>query len=286
MKLYYIDEGTPRAMPQIEKGIAAVYQLKEEFHPYLEIVFLPYREGQQQGIILQTKTDSIKKNYTFNTQKDIDDLRQIIWFYLLKENKGFKTTGNGDDSIQFNITSTWKEKMAQQNKKYCCKIMLPNIQNKIDNYNVVDEIYRLSPNNNQTIGICKKVRYKICDNNYPFGTFTNNICRSEVTKLCETNNNIQNNYIKNYKKDLFNKLEDNDFKVNKRDLDNIVMAGMFVDSGFREGNKSNNIVKWPNGKNFTANDYYRSLEGFGNNNNNWIFFILVILFIFILVQLF
>ena len=56
-------------MSEIIPAISAVYQMEQEFSPYLVVEF----EGnntEKEGIILQTKSGDIRKYYTFNNKQD------------------------------------------------------------------------------------------------------------------------------------------------------------------------------------------------------------------------
>src|SRR3990170_5160247 len=84
MRLWYIDKPECRHISEIMHGIKAVYQMEQEFFPYLSVDFLPNKDNEPTGILLQAGKEFIRKNYTFDSKDDINKLRNLIWKYLLK----------------------------------------------------------------------------------------------------------------------------------------------------------------------------------------------------------
>ena len=259
MKLFYIDSGKTRHMFDVVKGIKAVAQLEQEFSPYLHLIYLPRYEGQEQGIILQTQNEAIKRNYTFETEKDINDLRNLIWHYLLKENPNIKmdNCNNGDNGInkndskygvQFSVIEGWQTKKRMMNKARCCKKILNNPQASIDSYNILADRYKLKTNDVQDRNICKKVRYQICDQSYPSRSPNHDYCMKHVNMLCDNGypnkiTDLKNQYIQNIQNDLYKYLENNNYNVDKQKFDEIMSAGMFDNLHLHPGNMSSKDLK-------------------------------------------
>ena len=69
--------------------------MEQEFYPYLNIRFLPHRDAIGPGIILKTKHETIKSSYSFDSPRDIDDLRNLLWYYLKQDYNIKDITSNG-----------------------------------------------------------------------------------------------------------------------------------------------------------------------------------------------
>ncbi len=257
MKLFYIDSGKIRHMFDVVKGIKAVAQLEQEFAPYIHLIYLPRYEDQDQGIILKTHNETIKRNYTFETENDINDLRKLIWYYLLKENPNIKIEKcNNNDvykndayyGVQFDVIEGWQAKKRMMNKARCCKVFLNNPQANTDSYNILADRYKLKTNDVQDKNICKKVRYQICDQSYPLNSPNHDYCMKNTTILCDSGYpnkvvDIKNQYIKDTQNNLYKYLENNDFKVDKQKFDEIIEAGMFDNLHLHPGNMSSKDLK-------------------------------------------
>jgi len=270
MKLFYIDSGKTRHMFDVVKGIKAVAQLEQEFAPYLHLIYLPRYEGQEQGVILQTHNEAIRRNYTFETENDINNLRNLIWHYLLKENPNIKVdncdTGNTGNTgvykndsyygVQFDVVEGWQAKKRMMNKAKCCKKFINNPQAAIDSYNILADRYKFKTDDIQDRNICKKVRYQICDQSYPLRSPGHDYCMKNTTLLCDNGYpnkivDLKNQYVKDTQNNLYKYLENNDYKVDKQKFDEIMNAGMFDNLHLHPGNMSSKDLK----EGFSDSDY-------------------------------
>jgi hypothetical protein len=159
-------------------------------------------------------------------------------------------------------------------------------------YNVLHEVYRVDTHDNQDRNICKKVRGEECGNNYPSNSDTYRRCVDEVNWLCNRGYPKPNRDVKKLEElakkirlKIYNYLNQNNLKVNKKKFDEIMDAGLFTDLGNRMGNKVFNDKNVRAGLNeiFTEKDYYLGLiEGFGDDpvkKSNGVWWLVVILLI-------
>lgn len=292
MRLFLIDSGPCRYTKDFTPAIFAISQMETEFYPFLYIDYLPYRENETPGIILQTKTATIRKNYTFENKKDIEDLRKLIWYYLLRDYNIKDITKNGclKDFREYrpnHVVQGWQARKRLAAKDTCCKIVLDELTSEVLKNNILHEVYKLSNKDKQDRNICKKVRFEECGNNYPPNSATFSRCVDEVNWLC---NRVYPNkavdkmdeLVKRVRTNLYNYLNKNNLKVNKQKFDEIIDAGLFVDLGNRMGNKVANDANVRASLNniFTEKKYYLGLiEGFetGNNNLNMIIIFIILL---------
>jgi hypothetical protein len=281
MRLLHIAQGC-ESMIDIWPSIKAVYQMEAEFSPYLTIEFLPYREGQIPGIILQTKDGDIRKNYTFKNKTDIKELRDLIWKYIVPEKHIKDITKNGclTDFKEYgtsNVIQGWKAKKRALDKEKCCQLVLDSLVKDVVGNNILHEVYRLSPIDRQDKNICKKVRFEACGNNFPKGSAVFKRCVQETEWLCNhgypnVTVNKMNDFVNKVRKNLWRYLRDNDLRVNKRKFDEIISAGLFDDLGNRMGNKvaDDKNVRASLDQIFTEKDYYLGLiEGFDDEDNDF-----------------
>lgn len=61
MKLLYIDKPECRSITDIIPAIKSVYQLEQEFAPYLIVDFIPNKNNIDDGIIIYAGNEIIKK---------------------------------------------------------------------------------------------------------------------------------------------------------------------------------------------------------------------------------
>ena len=83
MRLFLIDKPSCHHIIDLMPGIKAVYQLEQEFDPYLTVDFIPNRENPP-GVLLIAGNEVIRRNYTFDDPNDIIEMRKLIWKYLKK----------------------------------------------------------------------------------------------------------------------------------------------------------------------------------------------------------
>lgn len=282
MRLFLVDGGKCQYTKDLIPAIFAVSQMEQEFHPHLYISWLPYREDETQGIILQTKTETIRRNWTFKNKKDIDELRKLIWYHLTKEKDIKDITVNGclKDFKEYNlnkVTQGWQAKKRLAAKDVCCKVVLDTITPEIVKHNILHEVFRLDSTDKLDKNTCKQVRFGECGDNYPSNTPLFNRCVKEANWVCEKgyspNSPVDkmNEFVKNVRTKLYHELNKSNLKVNKRKFDEIIDAGLFQDLGNRMGNKVANDpnVRSSLDKIFTEKDYYLGLiEGFNDQGVN------------------
>ena len=250
MRLLHFDGKTCKHMTEIMPGIKATYQMEQEFYPYLDIWFMSYDEHNEtkSGIILHTKNGDIKRYYDFKNKKELDELRDLIWYYLLKEVnitditdkdgclKDFRTVGG------MKACQGWKECLAEHKKHVYLGVA---VKQKDDKYpNVLDKVYRLQPDLNMTAEKCRKLRMVECKDNFLPGTPTYNICKTEVEWLCDhgfRKDGIvakRNKVVRDELNDIYSNLALNKGFVSKAEFDRAIEAGLF----YRMGQRSGNIV--------------------------------------------
>ena len=88
MRLFFIDSPKCRDISQITKVVAVIYQLEQEFAPYLVVEFLPnHDQADGGGIILQAGDEIINKPFIYsdeNRETELEQTRQLIWYFLKK----------------------------------------------------------------------------------------------------------------------------------------------------------------------------------------------------------
>lgn len=295
LRLYHIDGKGCRFVNDIMPGINAVYTMEQEFFPYLDIEFLPHSEFENSGIILQANDELIRRNYTFHDKKELGELRDLIWKYLLKYRKIKDITKNGclKDFREYNpnrVIQGWRNAKRLAKDDNCCAIILNKLTDEIMARKILHEVYTLSSNDEMDKDTCKKVRFGECGDNYPRGTAQFDRCTREVNWLC--NNGYPNKVVKkmdkivtDVRKKIYDDLKRNNLIVNKQKFDNIIDAGLFADLGNRMGNKVANYKNVNKTLNdiFTEKQYYLGLvEGFdgGSGFGGLMILIIIVLSLF------
>jgi len=268
----------------------AIYQLEQEFAPYLFVDFLPNTNNHAGGIILEAGDEVIEKNITFDNPNDMDTMRQLLWKYLLKYHNIRDITDKNGCIKDFSEYTTFKVrqgyKLNKLTKDRCFKFIRDCISKSYYNYLIKHPVYRLNTNPKIDKNICIKIRSRECWNNYPKNSQLYQRCMDEVNWLCQNgypNNKvveIKNNQIKQIRTDLFNYLIKNNMKVNRKMFDKIIDAGLFDHIGNRMGNKINfKDIQNTVDEYMLYNNYYNNLlEGF-DYNYNFIYLIVLILII-------
>jgi hypothetical protein len=172
-------------------AIKAIYQMEREFHPYLQVEFLP-NNTEREGIILQTKQGNIRKFYTFNNPNDIDNLRKLIWKYL---NQDYPIRDIYDkDSGTYDLRKTSRStvidtyRQAKQQKINNCNSYAPitdRYKNNINNFaGFKHQSYNLNKDYDVDRSLCKKIRSMQCDHNFPSNSHANALCKLETEYYC------------------------------------------------------------------------------------------------------
>ncbi len=248
MRLFLVDKPGCDHITDLMPGISAVYQLEQEFYPYLLVEFLPNRKDEP-GIILQAGDEIIKENYTFDKPSDIEEVRLLIWKYLLKYHNITDIAPNGCITdfrkTQTNhVTQGWQARKRERRGDQCCKIVGDLVASEIAAQIIKHEVYRVDTTDKQTRYTCKQNRYSECGNNFPPNTQLFNRCVDEVNIVCD-NAYPFNKYINDLniarqelKNNILEYLHNNDMKVNKQILDQILDAGFFECVSNRAGNNA------------------------------------------------
>jgi hypothetical protein len=288
MRLFYIDKPYCRHITEIMPGIKAVYQMEQEFFPYLLVDFIPNKDNKPEGIVLQAGNEVIRKNMSFNKKSDIDTLRKLIWKYLRKYHnprdiadekgciKNFKKT------MTFNVTQGWQAKKRNLRADVCCKWIRDTVANDITHYLIQHWSYRDPTNNEMDRNICKKIRFKECGDNYPHGTSTHKKCIDDANWLCnadcpksdpssnkkvycDKSVSIADKNIDELKLKIYKYAKDNNIKLNRKQVDQIISAGLFYQVMNRMSNFSINFLNVSQTLDsiMKENKYYdKMIEGF------------------------
>lgn len=319
MRLFYIDKPECRHITEIMPGIKATYQMEAEFEPYLVVDFLPNKNNEPEGIILEAGNEVIRRNYSFDKPEDIDDLRNLIWKYLRKYHdepsknpwdpklsmmppKDIAIDGCIKDFREAPtnvVIQGWQAKKRSMREDVCCKIVKEMVVKAFKDQEIKHWVYRVNTNNQLDRESCKKTRFEECGNNYPPNSELFNRCVKEVEWLCNNGYPVNrltkqlDDYMVKLRKDIHKRLMDNDLKVDKKLFDEIITAGLFDEVGNRMGNASTNMmelddnvdrVMWEKG-------YYTQLiEGFRKENEQiwdkkpkvYLWMVLIVIFVAII----
>lgn len=249
MKLSHFNGKICKNMMDMMPSIKVVYQMEQEFHPYLDIEFLTNSQHDENltGIVLQTQNGIIKKYSDFNTKKDVDDLRDMIWDALLKQTnlRTVDECNQNNDRVKKpdHVIQGWSNVVKEHKKHIYPKISKDILPLPKENLlRSLNPVFRKSENDVQTKDTCKKMRFQECSDNYAPASAEFGRCMAEVNWLCDNGYpnillNRHNEYASKVWTDLNNNLCKNDGYVNKKQFDNIIDAGMFYDLGMRSGNK-------------------------------------------------
>jgi hypothetical protein len=185
MRLIHIDNPNKCShISDIMPSIKAIYQLEQEFKPYLNILFVSNKNPKQnQKIILQTKNENIHREFTFKNKYEIQILRDLIWENLVKEQKIIDITEpkNFNKRGTFKVYDSYKKsKENRQNYNYTpIKVETYTKQTKI---NPTHQIFNLR-DNTLNYNQCMKQYDQLCKNNYRQDTYE--ICKLENERYCK-----------------------------------------------------------------------------------------------------
>ena len=310
MRLFLISKPGCHHITELMNGIKAVYQLEMELNPYLLVEFLPNKNNDPGGVIIQAGDEIIRRNYTFDDPNDIKELRKLLWKYLRKLHDPVDITNKNGNIINFKKTQTnkviqgWQNKKKLMKKDICCKIVRDMVAYHIYKSNsnktpfkqqlIKHPVYRYDNRDLQDKRLCKQNRFRDCGDNYPPGSILFKRCIDEANFLCNkgyprnTVRETTENYREQLKKYILKYLKDNDMKVNKQMLDLILSAGFFERVKGRAGNRAhdyNDLIKTVDKSLVDDFDYYANFiesfknEHIDNSNNIFINILLVLSFI-------
>jgi len=258
MRLLHFNGKICKHMIDIVPGIKATYQMEQEFYPYLDIDFLTNAQHDEQnsGIILQTKNGIIKRYYDFKDKKELEQLRALIWEYLLKEKNIVEveeTQQNNDRNLNPNrVIQGWSNVVKEHKQHIYPNVKSPYLNLPVDsNFRSLNNVFRLNPNDVQTKDTCKLQRYQECTDNYPAESAEFKRCVAEVNWVCENGYpnkrlELHNKYAQTVWEGIYKDLKENNGLVNKQNFDDIIDAGLFYDTGMRPGNNPPNHKRYEN----------------------------------------
>ena len=293
MRLFLIDKPGCHHIKDIMPSIMAVYQMEQEFYPYLTVEFVPHRDHQKPGIILLAGQETIRRYYTFDNPNDIKNLRKLLWKYLLKYHniKKMKEDKNGClKEIRHDQTNRviqgWQAKKREMTKEICCKGVkkiyanalsdLLETQEKEMDEKIKHPVYRVDTTNKIDRNICKKIRWEECGNNYAPNSAEHIRCVDQVNYLCNhgyPKNKLVNKVTavrKKLKAHVLDYLKKNNFRANRKMFDLIFSAGFFEHAFTRAGNKYTEYGSKEHAINdaLNENQYFEQLiEGFDINSD-------------------
>jgi hypothetical protein len=245
-------------MKDLIPGIFSVYQLEQEFYPYLSVEFIPNTKYAA-GVLIVVGDKVIRRNYTFNDPNDIVELRKLIWKYVREIDNPSDiaiTRPDGEVCIKdfnkgggFKVIQGWNNKLKSLEKNVCCKGATSETKDvPMDQQLINHEVYRYSNKDQINLPICKKLRFQECADNYPPNTPTYKRCLREANWVCENGYpcNIRTELIATYreklKNDILRYLKRNDMRVDKPMFDLIMSAGFFERPNNRVGNKASPYI--------------------------------------------
>ena len=194
MKLFHIDDSNYNHISERMDAIKTIYQMEQEFYPYLQIEFCKnLQKCKKGGVILQTKNGNIKKDFTFTNKSDIKFLRKLIWSYLIKE----ENIENKNDSDVELYDTLPKMRLVNPMKKLSestlsCDDITDNdmdidVRNKLMHSSYKMQKYKPSISSNKNTCILNRMRE--CDQKSPIGSEANRMCKLEGKTLCGDSSN-------------------------------------------------------------------------------------------------
>lgn len=282
MRLFFIDKPECRHISEIVKGVSVIYQMEEEFYPYLVVDFLPNKTGKPGGVIIQAGQEIIRKNYTFENPKDEKELRSLLWKLVRKYHnpKDITETKNGKTCIKDfrktetnNVIQGWQAKKRNMRNGVCCRVVSDTISKDLTDFFIKHWAYRDPTTPKLNRKTCKKIRFEECGNNYPPGTHDFDRCVKEVNWLCDrgysgglNRKKAMDEFVKKTKVKLYKELDKNNLRVNKRLFDELITAGLFEHVGNRMGNRAinnDNVQDTLNRTLWEKQHYLNTIEDFG-----------------------
>lgn len=284
MKLFFIDNYECRHIQDITKNVMKIYQLEQEFSPYLSVDFLTNKQYKP-GIILILDNKVIYKNYLLNTQNEYDDLKNTIWDFFSKKYNVINDKNIDLRRYETNMVIQGWNNIINNAKNKKIIINEKNMNNNNDEY-MKHPVYKLNINIPQNNDICFKTRYQECNDNYPQNTAAFKICTDNVRWLCDNGypnhkEMILSQIIKNNMNNAKNELIMNN-KINKQQYDNYILSGLFSQTNNRMSNKNYNTEINISDKAKSVDYYINFIEGFNTNENIYLLYIIIIIIILIL----
>lgn len=305
MRLFHISDPKCQHITELMPAIKIIYQMEQEFAPYLTVEFIPNGRdpSQKPGIILIAGNERIRKYYTFKKKEDTVSLRKLLWKYLRKYHNVKDITRKDSICIKdFNKHGNAKVIQGWQNKKShsgindknvnpttCCKIIPNRVGMNEFEKSMLHEEYRLDNRDIQNKNICKKVRHDRCWKDFAYNTPQYIRCIDENNWICENGYPINNDRYKinnkvnkidkvllgernDIKNDVIRRLEENNGKADRKLVDDIYLGGLFPNKNQFCTNEGVNLSDMNKCK-------IKINEGFSTVDGNKQQFLIIILFI-------
>lgn len=175
MRLLFIDRDDCYHITEIMNSVKAVYQMEQEFHPYLIVDFLPKHSVKGRiNIILEAGSETVKKYYNLETEDGVNKLRQLLWTYLHKYHNIRNYNSTHVYAPTNNVIQSWYIKKKQLAKYKCC-----GADDVYKPVNIKHSVYKNTPPLT-----CRTARLKECRDNFPISSAMYRRCENEVNTMC------------------------------------------------------------------------------------------------------
>lgn len=187
MLLIHIDKPCCYHMSEIIPDISTIYQMEQEFFPYLTVEFRP-NDGKEPGIILQTALGDFRKAIKFDSPENVKILRKFIWHHLKLNHNITDITDEGCLSDfrklgKQNVIQGWQAaKQAKCSNCFADPISMPEIDQL---KGIKHQVYNLDPRNMMDRDICTQLKNIDCDHTFATASDNNRICKLETAYYCK-----------------------------------------------------------------------------------------------------
>ncbi len=228
MYVYHISGNGCQHMKSLIPSIKAVYRLKEEFHPYVQIRFLPHREDQKSGIILKSQDFLVKKDYTFHDPKQYAEIRDLVWNQLKKEGRIVNNDKLAQSQNNNTVIQGWKSAVQNYIDNIPDNIILPTVSDEIMKSNILHEVYKLNQVDYITLYDCIKLVKSECYDHFPVGTYIYHKCLEKGHERCLCKFKFTNilQLLQKMKKDICKRLESQNIPCHEKKLDIALNIGL------------------------------------------------------------
>lgn len=231
MKLILFNKPDCSRKVNIVQIISLIYQMEQEFYPYVQVEFKPYNSILPNGgIILQTHKGYIKKDMSFLSNPE--NLRSLIWNLIPHNYSKYPTN---------KVLITSSEIKAYKKSQQFPPIPLSHAPPAPPS----PSLSPLPPTiRSWSYNTCMNDHIRECNDNYLPSSPLNHICKAEINWLCKNStgpNNTLERHTKlmhKYRDNLYKKLEQRNFYVDKKLFDEVISVGLFDDSATTAAYKS------------------------------------------------
>lgn len=224
MYIYHISGNGCQHMKSLIPSIRAVYRLKEEFHPYVQVRFLPHRENQKSGIVLKSGDFFVRKDYTFHDPKQYNEVRNIVWDQLKLEGKIVNNDKLAQSQNNNKVIQGWGNAVKNYIDNIPDNIILPTVSDEIMKSNILHEVYKLNQVDYITLYDCTKIVKSECYDHFPVGTYIYNKCLEKGHERCSCIFKFTNilELLQKIKKDICKRLKSQNIPCHEKKLDIIL----------------------------------------------------------------